>query len=784
MSGKFYDRDNERRDLSKMIRERDDDRARIIVLLGYSGVGKSSLMQKLFETVFQHQGHLQVRIQKPLSATVESDYFFQRLFDAVLEKSKAELIQGNLSPSGPLESFRIGQLLHLFTRGVASKLHIEGAIDNKAINLLQKRNFVVEFLSKTPHIIDIENMQCVDMHSFEVICSIIEQTPASTFVFEYTLSGKKDDPYPDFYSALESLNANVDEFCLGSLNEADALKLLPTGAYSAAQRKFAITLYHKKHGNLYQLIHFKERRWVSSEDPDEIDAAIRALLSDRRELTSVYLLDLIYLEGRQITLRQLRAFATTPEWTGQSALVPPKAFSTAIKRLKEQKFLEEEGGALRIHDSISEALDHQDVNPMLFQAYRTLTSYYTEWRPSDSDQQIFRMSRLFSLYLRFADRRLLSILPDIRRVLLAQRYPQTIYEAILEFRSTLLRQTNPDPVLCQEICRLLVEICIESGESDAGWDILKDISGLSESEERLLKGRLLELGMQRSDIDALNKLIWESDKDSSERFLLEMSRLHVSMRLLSQAESLILAKEVTENKRYKQYPEYAFALANLAELVDSPIQAIELYKEGIQLLEERGEHLLAGCLYMNLCMSFAYMGKLEEAKSCLEYARQSGADEAMYLNNCVALELLAGRVSKESVAALKDALLLDSNEFEQLIIHNNILITLVLLNDWALADKEYEFLTNSGFEKFEYAEFLHLCYQNLLFYCRARKRKKKAETYFRELERLYRAPNTNAGTRSLIMAMLGQKPNADSFYAKFPYRAEFLCYWGIPREAR
>lgn len=784
MSGKFYDRVNERRNLSEMIQKRDDTKTRIIVLLGYSGVGKSSLMKKLFETAFQHQCHLQVRIQKPLSATVENDYFFNRLFDAVLEKSKSELAQDNLSLSGPLESFRIGQLLHLFAHAFASKLHIEEAIDDKAINLLQKRDFIVGFLSKTPHIVDIENIQCIDMHSFEVICSIIEQTPASTYVLEYTLSGKEDDPYLDFYSALESLHADVDEFCLGSLNETDALKLLPSGVYSAVQREFALTLYHKKHGNLYQLIHFKERKWASSEDPDEIDAAIRALLGDRRESTAVYLLDLIYLEDKQITLRQLRTFATTPEWTGQSVLVPVKAFSDAVKRLKELRILEMEGGALRIHDSILEALDHQDVNPMLFHAYRTLTSYYTEWRPSGPEQQVHRLSRLFSLYLRFADRQLLSILPDIRRVLLAERYPKMIYDTLLEFRLTLLRQTNPDPVLYREICRLLVEICIESGEPDTGWDILKGIYGLSESEERLLKGRLLELGMQRADMDALDALIRESDKDSHERFLLEMSRLHVAMRLLPQAKSMILAKEITENEQYKQYREYAFALANLAELVDSPIQAIELYKDGIQLLEERGEQSLAGHLYANICMSLAYMGQLEIAKSYLERARESGADEAMYINNRVALELLAGEVSEESVAALKDALLLNSNEFEQLIIHNNILIALVLLNDWKLADKQYEFLVNSGFEKFEYGEFLHLCYQNLLFYCRTRKRKKKAETYIRALERLCRAPDTNEGTRSLIKAMLGQEPNADIFYAKFPYRAEFLCYWGIPHAAR
>ena len=784
MNSKFYDRDDARQDLSRMIQAHSDEKAKIIVLLGYSGVGKSSIMQKLFETVFRHQGHLQVRIQKPLSATVESDYFFHRLFDAVLEKSKGELTQGNLSPFGPLESFRISQMIHLFTRAFASILHIEGAIDDKAIDLLQKRNFIVEFLSKTPHIIDIENMQCIDMHSFEVICSIVEQSPASTFVFEYTLSGKEDDPYPDFYAALESLQADIDEFCLGSLNETEALKLLPPGTYSASQREFALTLYRKKHGNLYQLIHFKERRWASSEDPDEVEAAIRALLVDRRQSISVFLLDLIYLEDRQITLRQLRTFATTLDRTGQNVLISAKEFSVAVKKLKEQKFLEDEGGALRIHDSILEALDRQNANPMLFQAYRTLTSYYTEWQPTNPDEQVFRLARLFSLYLRFADRQLLSILPDIRRVLLAERYPQTIYETLLEFRSALLRQTDPDPGLYREICRLLVEICIESGEPNAGWDILKDIRGLSKSEEHLLKGRLLELGMQHSDMDALDELIRESDKDSRERFLLEMSRLHVAMRLLPQSESLILAKKITKNERYKQYREYAFALANLAELVDSPIQAIELYKDGIQLLEGLGEHSLAGYLYTNVCMSLAYMGKLEKAKSCLEYARQSGADEAMYLNNRVALELLAGGVSNESVAALKDALLLDSNEFEQLIIHNNILIALVLLNDWALADREYEFLVRSGFEKFKYGEFLHLCYQNLLFYCRERNQKKEAETYLRQLERLCRAPNTNEGTRSLIMAMLGQRPNADLFYAKFPYRAEFLCYWGIPHAAR
>lgn len=55
-------------------------------------------------------------------------------------------------------------------------------------------------------------------------------------------------------------------------------------------------------------------------------------------------------------------------------------------------------------------------------------------------------------------------------------------------------------------------------------------------------------------------------------------------------------------------------------------------------------------------------------------------------------------------------------EYEQLIIHNNLLISYILLKDYDNIEKEYKHIINSNFEKYKNAEFLIMNYRNILFY--------------------------------------------------------------------
>lgn len=777
----FYDRETERKKLTEMLQSSDGHKAKIILLLGYSGVGKTGLMSELFSTTLSHRAHICVHVSNIASTSIENCYYLNRLYDEILKKSKFN-VSLNISTSSPLVSLRIRQLIRFIIRWIASVVHIyenEDFIeDKKSSDLLQKRDFIIEYLNEEPHIVDFENMQRIDMQSLEFLKDIAEHTSQTVFVFEYTLNDTDPSEYYKFYAEIERFPVEIKIFHLESLNETDALRLSPIKIKSKEQQESILNVYHAKHGNLYQILLYHNQ---AVNVLDQIQDKIRALVHDRNQSTSLFLLNLCYLNGGNIAKSTLQTLATT---SSSSGLRSEKQFSTVLKGLISQNIIQEKNAGVCIHDSVLAALEQQEMGPMLYHAYHTLVRHYMSWTPTDAQQQVYRLSQLFSLYLRFTDDQILTILPDIRRAVISCKYPQAIYHSLQQFIDLLHQQPTVNQKVYQEVCKLLLDICIETGETDTAWKILKKLPDLSSNEKRILEARIYELGMKQTDFDGISCLIEDSTPRSHERLLLELSRIHVAMRIWTQDKIAALIQEIIDDPSYAKYPEYAFALSDQAELVDSPPLAIALYQRGISILLDHGMDNLAGYLYTNICMSYGYMGEMEKAAENLELARKAGIDEAVYLNNLAALNLLMEKPSEKSAARLQDALLLHSNPFERLIIHNNLLITRVLLRDWPAADAEYDYLCSSEFEMFQYGEFLQMCYQNLLFYNREKGANKEAELYIKKLTALIESPSVSIGTKAVAQAMLEPKNESDIFYGRYPYRAEFLCYWGIPPAMR
>lgn len=780
----FYDRDLERAQLTDMLQNPQAPIAKIILLLGYSGVGKTGLMSELFSTSLKGQAHVHIHVTSLSPTAIEGGYFFNRLYDSILKKRK-EQKDSDISQMVPLVSLRLRQFSRFLLRWIASLAHIyenEPFIERKEdAEPLQKLDFIVDCLNETPYIVDFENVQRIDAQSLDFLQIIADRAPHTVFVFEYTLEPQNECAFQHFYAEINRFRANIHQFRLERLNEEDALRLSKVPIANETQKENILKNYREKNGNLYQIILYNDQM---PNIPDQIQKKIYSLVHDRTQATALFLLNLCYLNGGTISKDTLRTLTTIPSGENRRIQMSESQLAPLLKNLLSQGIIKEKNGGLTIHDSVLQALEHQENTPMLYVAYNTLVQHYSTWEPIESQQQVYRLSQLFSLYLRFTDDRLLTILPDIRRSVVACKYPQAIYLSLQKFIDLLHQQTNVNPNVYQEVNKLLFDICIETGDTDTAWEILSHLTSLSSGEERLLKARIHELGMKQEDLNAINELIVAADIDPYERLMLELSRIHVAMRILPQAETVKLVREIVADEAYQQYPEYAFVLSDLAELIDSPKAAIDLYRQGISQLVHCGKKRLAGYLYTNVCMSYGYMGELENAQRSLEKARDAGIDEAVYLNNLVVLALLRQDASEECVAQLQNALLLHSNLFERLIIQNNLLIVHVLLQNWTEANDIFRYLQTSEFETFQYGEFLQMCYQNLLFYCENQSLSEEAELYRNNINELIQSKEISQGTKAVAKAMLLRDLTSDIFYAKYPYRAEFLCYWGIPPALR
>lgn len=777
----FYDREIERDKMSISIQKK-GEKAKIILLYGHTGVGKTGLMSELFHTVLSPCPHARIQISKIAPDTIEKCFYLNQIYEELLKQSKDDLSPENLNSEHPLVSLRFRQLLRFLLRWGSSILHIYEKEtffeDQSSADLIQKRDFIVECLNKKPYIVDLENVQFIDRQSFDFLKDIVSHARNTVFVFEYTLRDDKPNSYEDFYAELSRFDADIERFFLERLNDTDALKLAVEKPKDEYDREKILNSYHQSNGNLYQIILYDSNTFNTS---NQIQSRIEDLVQQSKKSTELFLLNLVYLNGGKIEKKLLRSLVTDSEISGQFHL-PHREFEEALGEIIKAHLMDYsvKQGNISIHDSILTALEDQPLNPVLFDAYGVLVNFYSAKISTVKSVDIYCLAKLFSLYLRFKDEQLLTILPAIRTAVLSYKYPQEIYQRLEQFIDLLPeRSAGSEAKLHQAVCKLLVELCIELGDTKKAWEIFSYLKKLDPSEERLLKARIYELGMDIAEVNAISELSSVAPKNSREKLLLELSQIHVAMRVQPQAETHALVLEVVQNKAYSIYSEYAFALADLAELVDDSLEAINLYQEGISLLESHCRHELSACLYANMCMSLGYLGRLEEGRDCLSKMYKDGLNEPVYLNNSVALDLLESNITKDSIKKLQDALLLRVNRFEELIIRNNLLITSTLQTNWEIADAEYDYLRESGFEAFRYGEFLQMCYQNLFFYCTRRGYLEQASSWKTRLTDLAASPNISEGTKMVIDAMLHQD-SSKIFYGNYPYRAEFLCYWGIP----
>lgn len=783
----FIDRDRERKELTELMKSPNN---KIIFLTGRSGVGKSGLMQHLFNTSLKKERHIRIRISKSAINTIENGYYFNLLYKQILENEKFlnRLFDNKRNKKRILKGFfefflyaikYIVKILLSIFRGNHGISDAERIVDLPLdSSIIKKRDYIVTFLRFAPCIINIENIQNIDNLSVELLCDIIKRVEKTCFVFEYTIEDNSEKNFDCLWEDFQGLGSTTLVYEINALDTQYATQLLPKREFSEQEIEKAIKAYKNSCGNLFQVILFDIHQ--NENNPDSILLAIEQLTHDCKKANELYILDIIYLNGGSFHCQTLKTFVLT---VNNHIHLSPIEYKKSISNLSKKNIIKQIGAEWVIHDSIIKTLDSQSNTPSLYNAYRELTDYYMTWSPTELIQRHDRLFHLFSLFLRFADSQLLTILPEIRTDILSAKYPCAIYDQLKEFSKELERHQRLSPLLFENICFLLTEICLKIGDvQDAQKNLSRiphyQISSLC----KFLQAKIYELGMTRQEIKKIGTIIDETQINSRQRLLLQLCKLHVMMRICSQGETLSYIKLLIENATYRTYPEYSFLLSDYAELIDSPSKAIEQYKQSIQLLKKHGMERYTGRIYANICMSSAYLGDLDGAILAINKALSIGIDEVVYLNNVTAIQLLKGIANEQTSNSLKDALLLTCNHFEELIIHNNLLISYLIQSNMQLAKDEFSYLKNSDFENFHYGEFLQMCYQNLRCYCITANNKDEEIYYENKIKDLINNPSTSAGTKRIADAMLQGNGIADIFYSQFPYRIEFLCYWGLPTE--
>ena len=741
---------------------------KIIIIAGRTGIGKSAFVDKVLRNELRNRLSIRVNICKVSGDTIDNLYYINTLYRTIVNLANQKLfdnihspLQQGMSSLKNLLSFGFDVLLDK-TVGEGNTLY-EPANER---SVLRKKDYIISVLRKNAFIVTIDNIQNIDAQSMEILNDILNHITNSTFIFEYTTSGENtSDELLAFYNALKKYNATVYLFEMKRLGYNEAKKLAPPSLTEIQIQE----LYQRSNGNLIK-IQLADNSMSLDDDP--IAVRLAHLSKDKR-----FVVNLLYLNESPVRYadlcRMLIGNLNAPPFSEQTIY-------QYINELEREKIVRILGsGEIRIyHDSIIAQLDVQAASVLLYSAYTILKEYYC--RKLCEPQNEEAVEHLFCLYVRFSDEELLTIFPQIVKVIRSYKYPNTAINKLISFRERIQLQGHLNPQLYVKLVTLLVNLCLEYGLWEEALSNLNLIYSPTNPYHRAMKAAALSLDFTNDEsISSIHYLIQQATSPR-EKLTSELCLLSAKMARQPRKESIKMAQRMMATSEYHDCLEFAFLLSNYAELIDNTTECISLYKQAIERFHSVGRDELGANILVFLSMLYAYEGRIVEARKVLDMGKTLGEIKESYLlNNYSVLNILEGKMTTDDAKQFSDALLLTCDPYERILIQCNLLVCYTLLSEKERAEQIMLEITSQQFEQFQYEEFLHIVYQDLLFYFKADKQCSQVDKYRQLLQELIENAPSDSMFVPIAKMQLTNQSSPNLYYSQFPFRVDFLGCWNI-----
>ena len=768
----LLDRDNEIAEITKIINNHGNKNS-IILITGISGVGKSGLICKLKNSGFLSSNVVTVKMNKSSVSTLENLQYFNAICQATQEFS---FKNNTLIPTPVQYGYSsLGNLIKYFfsiiksKRGYGNAISIAESAEEEPV--IRKKDYIVYVLNNANIILDIENIQNIDTQSFEILREIVETTENNVFILEYTNEEKEKSHYINLYKELLETGAEITEYRVEKMDFFYAKQLAPKNL--ELDINVLEKIYDSNDGNLMEIILANDKSTVNKSN---IDISMHSLNNLEKHI--VYT---VYLNDDCIDCDLLFHLLLLSESKKQKSnfYITNKRLTKAIQNLKNRKILNIENKQIfLVHDSLHKELDKLRFDPILYYAYSSIKTYYLSMLCKNHKNKDV-IEKLVFLFLKFADSELLSILPNVKELISDIKYPHLIITELENFRKKLLVTSAINKEGIYSLTILLVELCLANKLYEQAQKNLDIVFDQNNHYHLALQGEIYALQENIESKEKLLNLISKSCENSRLRLILELCLLYHSMKMDKFRESETYCKKILNNQSYKKYKEYAYALRNYAELCDSNFECINYYSKALKIFKSNGMLFDVACVYISLSMIYSYEGKLQKATECIKRAMKldnKDLSQCYVLNNLSVINILKGTYDKITEKNLFDAILLSVTAYEKIIIYCNLLIYYCLTNNSQKAEKFANKIENSDYKKFQYEEFTHIVYQDLLYYYKWKKNTDKELYYYTKILKLINDPNMRKSTRNLAKAMNGLS-NSEYFYSKYPFRVDFLGYW-------
>lgn len=766
----LIDRENEIEKLSTIMDS--CEKNNVILISGISGIGKSGLVSKLKLNNSLLSIIVSVKMTKNSVSTIENLQYFNAIYKCLYNFSIEHF---SLIPTPTEYGIRsFGNIIRYIISHIKEKAGFGGAIsiaepvEDEAI--IRKKDYIIYVLKNSEIILNIENIQNIDTQSFELLREIISSVQNKTFIFEYTLNETNHDHYINMYKEISETGCTINEFFVKKMDFRFAKTLAPNN--KEINENLLKKIYDLSNGNLMEIILANEH---SRENESNINVSLSQLSSNEK-----YIIYSVFLNDSSISYDVLyNIIANSVRTPLEFYIKNDESFlENIISVLCRKNLLKIENNKIYlIHDSISREIEKTKKEPILLSAYADVKEHFlNNLNDNSCDSDI--LEKLISLFIQFSDQELITILPNIKDFLLRIKYPHLIIKKLSNYRKSLLSTTTINKKSTQSLTLLLVEICLSKKLFIQAQENLDLIYNVNNSYHIALQGQIFAL-QDSSDIPAkIKHLVSYTDSGSRLKLILELCFLNYNMKNSETSKSRLIAENILKNNEYKKYKEYGYLLRNYAELLESTSECLKYYHDAIKIFKKHGMKSDIASVYISLSMIYSYEGHLKGARRYISKSINLDSNISMcyILNNKSVIDILDNTYSINTEKDLKDAHLLSVSKYERIIIECNLLVFYCLINDLVNAEVFAQRIENSDYFNYKYEEFLHIIYQDLLYYYNTINHKSKASFYLDKIIKLIDNKSTRQSTKELAKAM-NELSTSDYFYSKFKFRVDFLGYW-------
>lgn len=675
---KIIDRQKETSEIVSNITKSSSTDNYILLVYGNSGVGKSSLMEKVSKTdlirrefVFVNmppknndnlceKGAFINEIVKTLNNTKGlfddlSSFIFHGFSERYRKSEMERLIFSSQKFPAKLGSLFIGKSLNLGNADVNKILY-----SNEEYAMLIKIEYIDFVLKSSNIILDVSNVQNIDRFSAFTLKNLLLNNKGAFWIFEYTTNEKNDcriEEMLDFYSSV----AIVKKYKVGFLPTDYALTTLELKPEELKVADRLKKYYSEQaNGNLFKIKFLKDEMLLKLTDNDDIDP-ISYKINQLRETEKTTLAIICLCDG----CLSYNTFTEIIKFLSNSFYITVDV----LNKLNDFILINNEGTIQIIHASIIDSLSENKEKFAFLSAYEILKGYYeNKIKQLDAKSEEYRKSKLHLLKLDslFCPEKILEDIEGFKRTLVSCFSEE---QAAYILNNIFLSLDNKATKL------VIVNIAYSLGFYKTGIDLISKIK-LNNYNFELLECALLNRNDFHEETISKCNFIISKEKDKRVILIALMIRMLSERSLGDYIACERTLKQLLKKRKYKKYDEYGFLLRN-TQLVYSYSDSIRYIKKSIKFFKKRNKNKETGLSLLTLAVQKARLGDTKFAKELLNSLNHVYEDTTFERHiislNQIAVTLLDGTSNEQDFFLLKKLLIYATTTFDKITILNNML---------------------------------------------------------------------------------------------------------------